>query len=351
MTSPLFTLLSPYATNFNKTPLPRLNNPIAEIHGIVEKLPNGNKLVQYVPSDHPNSWNRRNNKKLDIRSYQCCHEPYDETEMLYTLNPQNFRTFDRFDKNAPGIMSLGCSHTYGIGVRDTETWPYNLAKSLKLPNWNLGCGAQSVDWCIWVARTFFSSGYIPKAVAVWWPEITRTILAVEKAKSGVNDRTLSYLTDEDYAFYSDVIPISANDPYDKDVPESILPAKGHFSKSSVQFLIEFITKREYLIQMCKLHNVPIVEFHGSNNWDTNGDFSTELFNRTIYHIPHVELSPTMSWEEYDLRDHETQTTLSDYDPAVFLESARDGMHCSGTFMKEVAKRFEIKFRENYKDFE
>ena len=55
MTSPLFTLLSPYATNFNKTPLPRLNNPIAEVHGIVEKLPTGNKLVQYVPSDHPNS--------------------------------------------------------------------------------------------------------------------------------------------------------------------------------------------------------------------------------------------------------------------------------------------------------
>lgn len=341
MTAPNFARMSPFTTHHNKG-LPRLIDPYHSSNGTVEKLANGHKRVQYIPSDSPDTWRRINNHQFDVRSALFCHEPYEDAqEMLYTVNSHNFRTFDEFNKNDAALMSLGCSHTYGVGVRDHETWPYRLAKSLNLKNWNLGSGGQSADWCVWVARAFISFGFIPKAVAIWWPDITRTIIALDKNKQDVDDKISSFILglhdNITEKLEADVVCVSASSPYDEQSPGSILPGKGHFGKSDIQHLIEFISKREYLILLCKTHDITIVEFHGSDNWDEEFDFGGELASRSVYSIPKVDFYPTMPWAD-------------DFDPEVFLECGRDGMHYSGTFMKAVAERFEITFNENYKEF-
>lgn len=344
MTCPNFHLLPPFST-INK--IPKLQDPVNGANGKIELLSNGKKQMQYCPSDHPMSWQRRNTIGLNTRSSHFCHEPYtDEEEMLYTLNNLNYRTDTTFDKDIPGLMSLGCSHTYGVGVRDNEAWPQRLADSLDLPNWNLGCGGQSVDYCIWVARAFINLGYIPKAVAVWWPDLSRNITTVSVS---VDQDTMSTIIghDDNIAVSQDIIPITANDPWDERRPQSKIVGKGHYAKSELQHIIEFILKREYLIQLCNIHNIPIVEYYNSILLDEYC-FAKELTERSIYQIPKVVL---VNEHSKDYTYHKAKGEIEkEWDPLIFQECGRDGMHRSGTFMKELADRFEISFKQNYADF-
>lgn len=346
MTCPNFHLLSPFGSIKN-TLLPKLQDPVYGQHGKIEMLSGGFKRMQYCPSDHPISWKRLNNSGLNVRSSHFCHEPYtDETEILYTLNNLNYRTNTNFDKEKPGLMSLGCSHTYGVGVRDNEAWPQRLADSLNLPNWNLGCGAQSVDYCVWIARAFFNLGYIPKAVAVWWPELSRNITTTSGNVDNDVMSTIISRNEDINKVTQDIIPITASNPWADDVQSKIV-GKGHFAKSELQHIIEFIMKREYIIQLCNIHNVPIVEYYGSILLD-NFCFAEELTERSVYQIPKVVLvnHGTKDYNYHKSRNH----IEKDWDPLIFEETARDGLHRSGTFMKELADRFEISFKQNYADF-
>jgi len=356
MSSPNFNHIPPIGP---QTRLPRLmdyHDGIEGGNGIVKKLPNGFHQVQYVPSDHPKYWSRESNQHLlKIRSNQHSHRPYnDPDEMLYTTNNRNFRTPDNFEKSMPGLMSLGCSHTFGVGVRDHEAWPQRVANALNLPNWNLGSGGQGVDYCIWVARAFFDKGYIPKAVAVWWPDLYRTLIVSDNA-SRVEEDIMSTIIDgiPGNKLSKDVFPISPADPRD-DLPLDVkLVAKGHFAKSEMHIVTEFLIKREYLILLCRAHNVPIVEYVN----DRMAGFDDEslvqqIDEKSSYKIPQAILAndtenPNDAYKYYQRKGLIVER---EWCPDIFNEVGRDASHSSGTFMKELADRFEISFKENYTDF-
>ena len=321
-------------------------------NGIVEKLPNGGHHLQYVPSDHPKYWARERNKHLlNIKSTQNCHLPYNNTgEMLYTTNNRNFRTPDNFEKSKPGLMSLGCSHTYGVGVRDHEAWPQRVATALNLPNWNLGSGGQSVDYCIWVARAFFDKGYIPKAVAVWWPDLYRTIILPDTANHMEEDIISTVIHGEQASTVPKEVFTFAPMDTITDAPTEIqMVVKGHFAKSMIHILSEFLIKREYLILLCKAHNVPIVEYNkGCPEWTGSTSIAQAIDEKTTYPIPKVILvNPTDQGKDYEYYRKINKLKDGEYCPDIFYETARDGMHHSGTFMKEVADRFELSFKQNY----
>jgi hypothetical protein len=64
----------------------------------------------------------------------------------YSYNELGFRG-DSPTKNGFKIMSIGCSHTQGVGVNDNETWPRQFTNLI--PNGvdlNFGCGARSNDY-------------------------------------------------------------------------------------------------------------------------------------------------------------------------------------------------------------
>lgn len=352
---PNFNFLSPFG--YNKLPLLIDYYPGIEGNGLVENLPNGCKRVQYVPSDHPTYWKREVNADLlKLRSSQCCHELYDDPEeMLYTTNNRNFRTPDNFEKNKPGLMSLGCSHTYGIGVRDHEAWPQRLANNFDLPNWNLGSGGQGVDYCLWVARSFFHQGYIPKAVAVWWPDLSR-ILVAEDSVSGIfrnNTSTdtiehniLTTIT-EGHTYLPNVHALAPGDDPGGLNGLTRVVAKGQLARSRTQKLSDFLIKREYLILLCRSHNVPIVEYN-SQLWDGGAE---ELDNKTVYNIPNVVLLPTDSRPmDFHYHSRKNNIEVGEWCPELFMETARDGSHHSGTLMKELADKFTFSFIKNYADF-
>lgn len=64
------------------------------------------------------------------------------------------------------ILSLGCSHTWGIGVECHETWPYLLnAKNLGLPG-------ISSDTIVRMARDLIPK-YSPRLIYCLWPDWSR----------------------------------------------------------------------------------------------------------------------------------------------------------------------------------
>lgn len=72
---------------------------------------------------------------------------------VYTYNEFGYRS-DSFSKEGFKVMSVGCSHTEGIGVNDWETYPYSFCSLLENSvNINLGLGASSNDY---IARTIIN---------------------------------------------------------------------------------------------------------------------------------------------------------------------------------------------------
>jgi hypothetical protein len=68
-----------------------------------------------------------------------------DTTIEYRFNQQRFRD-DEFD-NRPCGLSLGCSFTRGIGLKEEQTWPTVLSKISGLHFWNLGVGGGAMDTC------------------------------------------------------------------------------------------------------------------------------------------------------------------------------------------------------------
>ena len=104
-----------------------------------------------------------NPKEFDIASYkwhlkervdkEILGNGSDEGNCYYTFNELGFRG-DSPKKKGLRIMSVGCSHTEGIGVHNHQTWPHLLSKLL--PNGvdlNLGISGRSNDY---IARTILA---------------------------------------------------------------------------------------------------------------------------------------------------------------------------------------------------
>ena len=138
--------------------LPRLNKPDAELNGkIVQE--NGYTKFQWCPSDVP---------KVGDSS----------DELFYTVNKQYFRAeqFRKINKK-PVLMSLGDSFTYGIGVRDDETWPYMLADKLGMTNWNMGTGGGSNTDMYLLFQQMITNDYIPDILCIMWTYKDRRIVS------------------------------------------------------------------------------------------------------------------------------------------------------------------------------
>ncbi len=79
----------------------------------------------------------------------------------YTYNELGYRG-DSISKNID-ILSVGCSHTEGIGVNDNETWPHYVAEALNMTHINMGFTGRSNDY---ISRTvtsyvrFFNPKYV-----------------------------------------------------------------------------------------------------------------------------------------------------------------------------------------------
>ena len=68
-----------------------------------------------------------------------------ESKIFYRYNSEGFRD-DNFDQQTCYI-ALGCSHTEGVGISESDTWPKQLENLLGVKVWNLGVGGSALDTC------------------------------------------------------------------------------------------------------------------------------------------------------------------------------------------------------------
>jgi len=251
----------------NHKGLPELLKPTAGKNGKIEKV-DGKTRFQYQPSDHPDYCNINKN--------------YDVEEMLYTVNKQYFRS-DEFDSDT-GLLTVGCSHSYGIGLRDNEIYGRKLADMLNLPLWNLGVGGMGPDICLLLTKQFLLAGKKPKAMVMQWPSINRKLL-VKQIYANVNDTITDWLNSE----ISDIMKVNQlhawNSYNDKTFPDEHFKriAKGKLLDSE-SWSYDFWLIREQLILLARQHNIPIVEIPPTY-YSTEGTGS--VFSNCVHDIKRI----------------------------------------------------------------
>ena len=91
---------------------------------------------------------------------------------FYTYNELGFRG-DSIYKEGFKVMSLGCSNTEGVGVNDTETWPYQFTNLIPNGvNMNFGTGGRSNDFICRCLLTYYDV-IKPDLVLIMYPSPLR----------------------------------------------------------------------------------------------------------------------------------------------------------------------------------
>ena len=95
---------------------------------------------------------------------------WNNAEIQYRFNSQGFRC-DEFD-DRPCAIALGCSHTHGTGLKESDAWPSKLSQKLNLHVWNLGISGAAYDTVFRLAQ-FYIPFLKPQFVFVLDPPVTR----------------------------------------------------------------------------------------------------------------------------------------------------------------------------------
>ena len=89
----------------------------------------------------------------------------------YTYNSLGFRG-DESTKQGFKVMSVGCSHTEGVGLNDDETWSHQLCKLINGVDLNFGYGGRSNDYVTRCLITYFDI-IKPDLVLIMYPNQDR----------------------------------------------------------------------------------------------------------------------------------------------------------------------------------
>ena len=90
---------------------------------------------------------------------------------VYTYNSLGFRG-DEPTKEGFKVMSIGCSHTEGVGLTDNETWSHQLCKLINGIDLNFGFGGRSNDYVVRCLLTYFDL-VKPDLVLIMYPNQDR----------------------------------------------------------------------------------------------------------------------------------------------------------------------------------
>jgi hypothetical protein len=89
----------------------------------------------------------------------------------YTYNSLGFRG-DEPTKPGFKVMSIGCSHTEGVGLNDDETWSHQLCRLINGIDLNFGYGGRSNDYVVRCLLTYFNI-VKPDLVLIMYPDQDR----------------------------------------------------------------------------------------------------------------------------------------------------------------------------------
>lgn len=100
------------------------------------------------------------------------HYKFTKQNVTYTFNSKGFRGDEIDDISDYTILVVGCSHTFGIGLDDTQVWTYHLKENFmqeypKVKVINLSCPGGSNDWIARAIATSFDKVKPDLVVPCW----------------------------------------------------------------------------------------------------------------------------------------------------------------------------------------
>ena len=117
--------------------------------------------------------------------------PTDYIDIIYKYNNYGYRDED-FIKNKPAdLLTLGCSHTYGVGLPIEKTWPSLLSQDLNVTMHNLGVSGDSAIGQVHRAFWYFENVGVPKKIAAMFA--SNRMLTIElpsKNKTTVSNKNV-----------------------------------------------------------------------------------------------------------------------------------------------------------------
>ena len=139
---------------------------------------NAGKHLKWLPSDTEELYQENLIKRKSLL------EKYDwlSTEIDYTFNSDGFRSRE-FSTHTGGVMFLGCSYTFGIGLPLEQTFPQLVSRELGLECLNLGLPASSNDTAFRLADTWIEK-LNPSTVVLLSPAETRFEVLFENKHNG-----------------------------------------------------------------------------------------------------------------------------------------------------------------------
>ena len=97
-------------------------------------------------------------------------------DLWYNLNEFGFRCVNFSTADRPGIVTLGCSFTFGVGISNKDTFAQKVASHYGLENYNLGTPGRGLDFLSIYVSLFLEHELNPeliKAVVVYLPPAGR----------------------------------------------------------------------------------------------------------------------------------------------------------------------------------
>lgn len=232
---------------------------------------------------------------------------YNNIEITYTLNKQGFRVY----KESGGkkiIACFGCSNTFGVGLRDEETWPYLMWDYLGRAHYsvvNFGLPGSSTDMICRLICSFLKNNK-PKAIVCFFPEITRREVYSEFSNSVTN-----------------FFPTYKNNQISEKEYEDFCKTTN-FNDS----LLNFVKNFKFIETLCKLNNVKLI-------WHT---WSPALLSIPPSYLREV-LDTNTSMLKKDENDIFLNINESNRHGLNVFDRARDGFHNGLTYNKILASNF------------
>jgi len=156
-----------------------------------------NTVQEWLPSDSKELF-EKNIKNSNFADTADKYGPQHDL-LTYRLNSNGFRG-DNFDSSVKNILTLGCSYTFGIGLREHESWPYILAQALNLHVHNISWPGRSNDYCFRMAE-YWIPRLNPHMVVMLAPPPVRAELKVSTTERNQYMTFLPsqvQLTDQDF---------------------------------------------------------------------------------------------------------------------------------------------------------
>ena len=137
------------------------------------------KRVGWYPSDSKDCFKNNTQDKIGTNlMYKLgwTKEDGQPKDLWYDINEYGFRCVNFSTADQPGIVTLGCSFAFGVGLHNKDTFTQKVASHYGLENYNLGTPGRGLDFLSIYVSLFLEHELNPeliKAVVVYLPPAGR----------------------------------------------------------------------------------------------------------------------------------------------------------------------------------